>query len=225
MKRLYNILVGMLLILAVAAGIGWIYSLKHEGSYIWSHHVRPFFDEQTDGVTGCSMNSYWSVSWQHGRITLDNQYLVDSDTIGGYQSPPGFPMDDHLAERYKRIWSQSIEEQDSALQHRGFGTADLDACDVNTWWGRRGFGRENSRILPPYPQNFSGGAGRLAYTVPAWAIIFPLLILPAFKLRTLIRRQRRIAAGRCVRCGYDLRASSGRCPECGTVVELAKSAA
>lgn len=225
MKRLYNIVVGTLLILAIAAGIGWIYSLKHEDSYNWSNHMWPFFDQQSDRVLGCSLTSYWSLSWGHGRLTLDNQYLVDSEHFGGFQSPPGFPMDEHLAEQYKRIWSRSIEEQDRALQRHGLGTADRDACDENTWWGRRGFGWENSRKLPPYPPNFLGGPGRLAFTLPAWAIIFPLLILPALKLRTLIRRRRRIGAGKCVRCGYDLRASSGRCPECGKVVELAKNAA
>jgi len=224
MKRLYNIFVGLLLILAVAAGIGWFYSLKHEGSYYWSRHIRPFFEEDSDNVLGCSLTSYWSLSWGHGRATLANQLSVDSEHFGGFQSPPGFPMDDHLAEQYKRIWSRSIEEQDRALQHHGFGTADPDARDVNTWWGRRGFGWQNSRKFPPYPQNSSGDPGRLACTIPAWAIIIPLLILPAFKLKTLIRRRLRIAAGKCVRCGYDLRASSGRCPECGKVVELAKNA-
>jgi hypothetical protein len=35
------------------------------------------------------------------------------------------------------------------------------------------------------------------------------------------RRRRRIAGGRCVMCGYDVRASAGRCPECGAVPEPA----
>lgn len=213
-KRLYNIFVALLLILSIAAGIGWFYSIKHERLYRWSHHIRPFFDEQNNAVRGFGLDSFWSLSLAHGLVTVSNEYSAECDT-SGYQSPLGFPIDEQLAEQYKRIWSRAVEEQDRDLNYDGFDRLNPDSCDENSWWGRRGFGWENSRPLPPYPQNFPGGAGRLASTVPVWAICLLTLVLPAFKLSTLIRRRRRIADGKCVRCGYDLRASLGRCPECG----------
>jgi hypothetical protein len=58
-------------------------------------------------------------------------------------------------------------------------------------------------------------------------VVFPLWLptalfgaLPAWMLLAWARRRRRVGrhgAGRCRRCGYDLRASPARCPECGTV--------
>jgi hypothetical protein len=33
------------------------------------------------------------------------------------------------------------------------------------------------------------------------------------------RRATRIATGRCISCGYDLRSSNGACPECGRPID------
>ncbi len=52
-----------------------------------------------------------------------------------------------------------------------------------------------------------------------WPIIFlPLAPLP-FGLFTLGRRRRRLRAGCCPFCGYDLRSSSDCCPECGRGID------
>lgn len=220
MKRLYSLFVCFLLLLAAVAEIGWIYSLKHAGSYHWDRHIHPFFYEQSDYVMGYAVGSYWAVSWGNGRITLRKQFFAETDRFA-YDAPPGFPMDEFLDAQYKQRWSQSIDEEERALNHRGSGAAMADVCNPNTWWGRRGFGRESSVNLPPYdgpvwgPGVFSGSAGRLACTLPAWALVLMLIMLPVFRLIAVTRRRHRIPPGHCLRCGYDLRASSGRCPECG----------
>jgi hypothetical protein len=56
------------------------------------------------------------------------------------------------------------------------------------------------------------------FYVPPWVFLALFMIVPlcsAIKLVRQVRRARRIAAGKCPVCGYDLRATSGRCPECG----------
>jgi rubrerythrin len=47
-------------------------------------------------------------------------------------------------------------------------------------------------------------------------LIFALLVPPWMRIRRAVRRARRKSRGRCVECGYNLRATPGRCPECGT---------
>jgi hypothetical protein len=58
--------------------------------------------------------------------------------------------------------------------------------------------------------------GALRFIFPHWAVVMPLAVLPMMWLLLKVRRARRVAAGACPVCGYDLRASPDRCPECGT---------
>ena len=51
--------------------------------------------------------------------------------------------------------------------------------------------------------------------VPFWFVCAASIPLPLWWLRRRVRGRRRAAAGQCLGCGYDLRASVGRCPECG----------
>jgi predicted amidophosphoribosyltransferase len=50
---------------------------------------------------------------------------------------------------------------------------------------------------------------------PYWFPVLLFAILPAFRLRSILRNRHRHRAGFCQHCGYDLRATPNRCPECG----------
>ena len=54
--------------------------------------------------------------------------------------------------------------------------------------------------------------------IPLLYPAFLLAIPPSIWLALTLRRRRRLRAGLCRNCGYDLRETPGRCPECGTDV-------
>ena len=92
------------------------------------------------------------------------------------------------------------------------------AAPPNPWRLRftcLGFSYWNT-TLPPMRQR--GSLYTVGFMVPHGLLAAPLAIAPAVAARRwgLARRRRlRIAAGLCVACGYDMRASAERCPECG----------
>jgi hypothetical protein len=63
--------------------------------------------------------------------------------------------------------------------------------------------------------NWSGSSRATRIRIPLWMTIGLLALLPLVRFTRARRASRRAAAGCCLNCGYDLRASPTRCPECG----------
>lgn len=89
------------------------------------------------------------------------------------------------------------------------GLADPPNVDHGRWGFR--FSRGDGVIARP------DAHGRyLLVSAPHWLFVVLLSITPIFWIAGLVRHWRWKRTGRCLHCGYDLRASEGSvCPECG----------
>jgi hypothetical protein len=56
-----------------------------------------------------------------------------------------------------------------------------------------------------------------AVGVQDWFLALAFAIAPILRFRPHLARNRRLRAGHCQSCGYDLRATPDRCPECGII--------
>jgi len=55
-------------------------------------------------------------------------------------------------------------------------------------------------------------------TIRLWLLCVLFAFLPSMFVIRRMRSRRLVLRRRCMRCGYDLRATPERCPECGTAV-------
>jgi len=79
-----------------------------------------------------------------------------------------------------------------------------------------------ARSIPPTAWNALGfkwysGPTHSSVCLPYWSAALLAAGLPAAWAVVRARRRRRVKAGLCAACGYDLRATPERCPECGAV--------
>jgi hypothetical protein len=78
-----------------------------------------------------------------------------------------------------------------------------------------------AKVSVPDPRRSRPKAYLWELVVPLWPVVALTALLPAFRVWRWHRR--RFAAGRCQKCGYDLRATPDRCPECGTIPTKVKA--
>ena len=76
----------------------------------------------------------------------------------------------------------------------------------------------HAKALEAQAKDVLNGTSYWEWTIPAWAVAAAAGILPVLWLSGWDRRRRLRREGRCVQCGYDLRAGHDRCPECGRAV-------
>ncbi|HVT89441.1 MAG TPA: hypothetical protein VHD56_11355 [Tepidisphaeraceae bacterium] len=65
--------------------------------------------------------------------------------------------------------------------------------------------------------DYQKSVGHYRVLIPLWVLWLFASILPICWLLKAYRTWKRIVEGRCLACGYDLRATPDRCPECGTL--------
>lgn len=121
--------------------------------------------------------------------------LLEANDHSGWTSRPA----EHARPDYGFEWDRNVKPQGATTMLRGLGVR----ITRRNW-------------PPPIEGRWEVGWEVL---VPFWMLATVFAMLPAAHAAILVRRRRRrrrAADGRCVRCGYDLRASPERCPECGT---------
>jgi hypothetical protein len=151
------------------------------------------------GDGGHAVNGiYWDASSQRGTVTIERMHF--------------WLYDERLIDQYRRFGNDG-----------GFYTVDhTDELPPPT--GLPAFAAE---VVKPGPtsQPFSISIDGYRVRFPHWIAACAFAVVPAVVTRRALVRRRRARAGRCVHCGYDLRASGAVCPECGKAVPSAAAPA
>ena len=147
------------------------------------------------------VRSYWRTDViecvRHGRPDKERGFALVWSGKGGASIVIGF-----FGMSYGRlivgpeVWSWTSSDDRPILYGGGWTRA------------RWGFGSE--------PLSHPARFGR-AVTFPLWLSTALFAVLPSNRLARTIRRRRRVRAGHCRKCGYDLRATPDLCPECGHI--------
>jgi hypothetical protein len=187
MKRfLLNLTATLSLILLMAVVVLWVRSYSHT-DYIAMENVFDRADPTPDSPGICWHT--WALMSQGGSLGL----------IGRLYEMEG------------------VSEWPENGRYFSFGGTSprCPFSSLNKGWSGFWFYCHRRALHPDDASDASVILGRQV-TVPMWFLCAGLGILPAMKLKRLLRRP--VNTGLCLACGYDLRTTPDRCPECGAVV-------
>jgi len=94
------------------------------------------------------------------------------------------------------------------------------APNPTSGWNPRQAARRTWNLFVAHGEDFPGFK---MVVIELWPPVLLTGMVFTLWLRREVALRRRAFAGRCSRCGYDLRATPNRCPECGHIAEGATS--
>jgi len=187
-------LLGILLVLGLAMAAMWVRS-RHTGDEIFASRTRGVLWQFSSGYGGCSIQRF-----------------------GGWPDPPAFGYrttrvvgtDTGVSPMWWATPTRRVNLRVISFEH-GLERVTIRKGGSLADWGHG----------PPVgsagdePWDWSPPARYWQIEMPYWSPIVLLSLLPLWNLLRLRRRAWLKRRGRCVGCGYDLRATTHRCPECG----------
>ncbi len=191
-RVIFNIIVGFLALLAAGSAVLWGDSFWHQ-RIVWVQKHRP--DVQTRGGWEYGTQQLWRLTFDIGSAEFSYVHL-EGDRQGITRSMSRQSIGPEIvgaARRAPNGYQHLATEARDARRWRGF---EFGRYVVDMSWIMQWIYRDASWIMPIWPITF------LSSPLPIW------WLRRKFKRRDLI-------AGRCSRCGYDMRATPNRCPECG----------
>jgi hypothetical protein len=201
-RLLLHFLCALSLLLCLAFAAAWVRSgFRRECVYCYHYNDE---EPQEWLITLSSADGFvhlgWSWGLYRGSAAEWKKYREEN------HRPPGVYYSGHY-DYFDRGMSATFRRQPNGRYFAGFGS------------GWNSTYQTDYSVVPP--------VRRVVHTyrrlgAPWWPFVLLTAAAPAWQTVRIVRsrrRRRRVRAGLCAGCGYDLRASPGRCPECGKISE------